>query len=177
MRNLIEFVTYAEPNVEMAQQMVIAWLDGFICGVRPGTIGVTRNRASQFLRWEDIAITREPGGNFNMIITHKWLKGYRDEKLRPLAFSVVGSQYVEDAMFSLPHRLLALAIRRGILRHYKTVDDLLEDSRTKIAFKQSALNQPVVLANSPKVSLNLRCSTSTSCCCRCLCRHGKGCFL
>ncbi|SMR48162.1 unnamed protein product [Zymoseptoria tritici ST99CH_1E4] len=150
MRNLIEYITYAEANVEMAQQMVIAWLDGFICGVRPGSIGASQGRMDQYLRWEDIEIFRDTDGNFRMVITHKWLKGYRDEKLRPLRFSVTGPQNVEDSLFSLPHRLLALALRRGFLAHYDTVDELLKDTRTKITFKPMAMKQPVVLANSPK---------------------------
>lgn len=150
-KNLIEFVTYSDANVENAQQMVIAWLDSFICGVRPGTIAVSKNRLDQFLRWEDIDISRTADGNFQVIITHKWLKGYREERLKPLRFRVSGPQHAEDVMFSLPHRLVALALRRGILHDFRTVEELLESTKIKITIAPTALSDPVILASSAKV--------------------------
>ncbi|EME43751.1 hypothetical protein DOTSEDRAFT_23880 [Dothistroma septosporum NZE10] len=148
--NLIEFVTYADGNVAMSQQMVIAWLLGFVCGVRPGTIAEAKLRSGQYLRWEDIILKRTPTGNLEAIITFKWLKGWRDERLKPLRFTCTGPSFAEDVMYSIPHRLLALAFRHGYVKDFEDVDELFASSKTKINFKPDIQKRPVICAAKSK---------------------------
>lgn len=75
---LIEFDMYATPNPDVSQQQHLAWLLGFVCGVRPGSIAVARTRDGQFLQWKDVQIYRAGGRdsmNFQAKVTFRWLKG------------------------------------------------------------------------------------------------------
>ncbi|KAK3487011.1 hypothetical protein B0T13DRAFT_515512 [Neurospora crassa] len=52
-----------------------------------------------------------------------------------------------DIMFlSIPHqRLLVIALRRGILKHYGSIDELLDGDRRNIIIKEGYLNDSVCL--------------------------------
>lgn len=151
MINLLEHDQYTSYNAENAQQQHVAWLLSYLCGVRPGTIGAARFYPDQCLQWKDINIKRVGKGNFSLKIMFRFLKGYRNENMKPLRFTIAAPAFAEDVAYSLGHRLLALAIRRGYLADYETLHNLLEDDKINIAFKAAALNRPVVCASSPKV--------------------------
>lgn len=56
-------------------------------------------------------------------------------------------------MYSIPHRIMAIALRRGLLEDYQDLDSALdsgEGALTNIRIKQEALELPVVLAAEPK---------------------------
>lgn len=48
---LIEHDMYNSIDSSVSQQQHLCWLLGFVCGVRPGTIGTARNHPDQFLTW------------------------------------------------------------------------------------------------------------------------------
>lgn len=120
-------------------------------GVRPGTIGYARNYKTQYLSWKDVKIKRTENSNFGVQVIFKYLKGYRNENLKPLRFTIAPPTCADDIPYSLGHRLLALALRRNYLRDYTTVDALLSDNKVNIAFKPKILDRPVVCASTPKV--------------------------
>lgn len=150
---LIEHDMYVTIAPDVAQQHHLAWLLGFVCGVRPGTIGFARNRKDQFLQWKDITITRSgnPSAmNFQVKVRFRWLKGYREEQRKSLLFTVAGPRTPEDVMYSIPHRLLAILLRRDLLQDYSDLTQLLGDNKRLIKIKDSALDLPVVCAVEPK---------------------------
>lgn len=70
-----------------------------------------------------------------------------------LEFNCLGPRTVEEVMYSIPHRILAIALRRGILADYDDLDSLLKygkDALININFKEEALELPVILAAMPK---------------------------
>ncbi|PSK51867.1 hypothetical protein B9Z65_3134 [Elsinoe australis] len=53
----------------------------------------------------------------------------------------------QDVTFSIPHRLLAILIRRKMLSDHTTAASFLSGTEQRIAIKQSALSLPVVCAD------------------------------
>lgn len=144
---------YTTSAADVAQQHHLAWLLGFVCGVRPGSIGTSRLRKEQFLQWKDITITRigpSTSMNFKAKVRFRWLKGYRDEVRKELVFTCHGPMSAEDVMYSIPHRLLGIALRRGLLKDYTSLSDLLGDNKKSIQFIPDAMEFPVICAVEPK---------------------------
>ncbi|KAL8836250.1 MAG: hypothetical protein Q9176_006399 [Flavoplaca citrina] len=54
---------------------------------------------------------------------------------------------------SLPHRLLVILVRRGFLRDYTSIDELLVGKHVKILIKQEFMEQSVMLKSSPHRTL------------------------
>ena len=77
---LIEHDMWLSQSPAVAEQQHLCWLLGFICGVRPGTIGVSGKRKNEYLQWKDIKITRWQGSNFRVRIIFRYLKGYREDE-------------------------------------------------------------------------------------------------
>ncbi|EGP86319.1 uncharacterized protein MYCGRDRAFT_109711 [Zymoseptoria tritici IPO323] len=150
MINLLEHDQYTSYNAENAQQQHIAWLLAYVCGVRPGTIGAAKFYGNQCLTWGDVHVKRVGPNNFSAKVLFKYLKGYRNENLKPLRFTCAGPRFAEDVAYSLGHRLLALALRRGLLQDYNTVEELCNDDKVNITFKPEARDLPIVFASSPK---------------------------
>jgi hypothetical protein len=151
--SLIEFDHASAISPDNAQQHHIAWLLGFLCGVRPGAIGYSNKRRGHFLQWKDIQISRiGPAGscNFKLTATFRWLKGHHDENRRTLKFSVSGPSTIEDVMYSLPHRILAVLIRRRYLRDHHTVRSLIDGQEVQIHIKHEAMLLPVICQAGPK---------------------------
>lgn len=70
--------------------------------------------------------------------------------MKPLTFTCNGPQDPEDVMFSIPHRILAILIDRNYLADYASMNELLNDNKFNIKIKDSAKDQPVVLATGAK---------------------------
>ena len=55
------------------------------------------------------------------------------------------SDAADTVFLSVPHRLLAIALRRGLLKSYRTVDELFEGNTRQIAVKDEHLDSPILL--------------------------------
>lgn len=156
---LIEHDSASTVAPDVAQQQHLCWLLGYVCGVRPGSIGYSRKRTDQYLQWQDIVMTRTgpaASHNFKVQVTFRWLKGYRDEVRRSLVFTCNGPSQTEDVMFSLPHRFLGIMLSRGILADHDPSESLLSGTDIHIGIKEEAAALPVVCASVPKgVGLDL----------------------
>jgi len=164
---LIEYDTTFTISRAVSEQHQLCWLLGFVCGVRPGSIGTSRHRKDQFLQVQDIQIKRSGGPyNFQATITFRWLKGYRDENRKryvnskrssiyilipnSLVFTCGGPSTPDEVIYSIPHRLLALLLRRGYLQDHDSVDSLLSGTEVSIATKESAQDKPIVATAMPQ---------------------------
>ncbi|RKK86501.1 hypothetical protein BFJ71_g13743 [Fusarium oxysporum] len=143
----------------------LAWCIGRICAVRPGSLARSDNKPANspqkpFLIWKDIELSRdEQHGKFSARLHFRNLKtNYEDpEKSRgktvqasTLTCIIKSPQNTENMVFSVPHRLLTMAVRRGILDGIETLDQLFSSEAKYISIKPEFLDKPVFLAASPR---------------------------
>lgn len=145
LRQLIEHDMCTTWCIENAEQHHLAWCLGRVLALRPGSIGSSKFAPEAHLTWNDVKITREEdNGKFVARITIRFVKQSSDPEKAPgsyqmvrnsmksyLQFNVRCPTNVENMIFSVPHRLLVIALRRGVLRDLTTIDELMEsDART-----------------------------------------------
>ncbi|KAM0200381.1 hypothetical protein ACHAPI_002806 [Fusarium lateritium] len=165
LRQLIDIDMITTPEISVAELHHLAWCIGRVCAVRPGSLARSDHRKADaidkpFLTWGDIELSRDSeDGKFTAKITIRNLKtNYEDpEKARKkgsapskLKCIIKSPQITSNLIFSVPHRLLIIAIRRGILDGIETLDQLLSSELQYITIRQEFLNQPVFLAAGPR---------------------------
>ncbi|KAK5702459.1 hypothetical protein LTR17_022292 [Elasticomyces elasticus] len=144
-------------NMEIAECHHLAWNLAYVCGIRPGAIGWHRGRPNSFLRWEHISIRRSVSDSkkFVLDLTLPFMKGHQDlDKLEDghdgsLELTLEPPNNPDNIPICPTYRLLVIAIRRGLLKSYTTVDQLLNGKGEKIIFKPEALTQPIFFATKP----------------------------
>lgn len=126
--------------IELAEMHHLAWCVGRVCAIRPGSLGYNpKNKNSlrhkKYLTWRDVKIFRGvEKAEFVADFTFRILKtnsedpeeGNNDDRPpRPLQCRVLSPKKNENVIFSVPHRLLVIALRRGIIDGISTIDELL----------------------------------------------------
>lgn len=160
---LIDLDTRGTANIALAEGHHLAWLLGRCCALRPGAIGTTpidvrdKQIPFPFLRFGNFSVTRGPPGHFDVVLEIRNLKitservaeetGYHTKAVK---FYIKSPQNQHNLMLSIPHRFLVLALRRGALEDYTTVNDLLAGDKREIRIKKEFLDRPVVVAGSPR---------------------------
>ena len=139
----------------------LAWCIGRVCAVRPGSLGYNpKNKDSisrkKFLTWRDVKIFRGTAdGEFVADFTFRVLKtnsedpeeGNKDDRPpRPLQCRVLSPKKNENVIFSVPHRLLVIALRRGIIDGISTIDELLAGRTLNVQACSPSLRQ-LICAN------------------------------
>lgn len=148
----------SQPIVRIAhmEQQHLAWIFGCLCGIRPGSLGSHPDDESRHLRWNDITIRREITsdggfeGRFTACCVFRYLKDRNTTVRKPSRFqqlrlTVRSARSPDHIPFSLPHRLLTILIRRGLLRDYTTVEELFNGQDVNVIIKPEGLDQPVLL--------------------------------
>jgi hypothetical protein len=134
------------PSIEVAEGHHLAWCIGRVCSVRPGSIAPSRlggkTEKKLFLTWRDIVLTRgDKKGNCRVEITFRSLKTTLEDpdtalntnkRQESLQCNVMPPQATETLIFSIPHRLLVIALRRGILAGIDSLDSLFDGDRLNI---------------------------------------------
>lgn len=117
MRQLIDHDALNTACPENAEQHHVIWCIGHQTAVCAGSIGDNADRKGKYLRWRDIDLSHEGGnrgcGRFKAVIRFNYLKANRDDPAhthRNLECHL-GSPNNDDIVFSVPHRLLVIAIR------------------------------------------------------------------
>ncbi|ETS79940.1 hypothetical protein PFICI_07469 [Pestalotiopsis fici W106-1] len=72
------------------------------------------------------------------------------ENLRTIKAPTPSPTSYDHLIFSIPHRLLTIALRRGILVDYSSLDDLLNSDDHQIRIKRAAFDQPVIRGSVPR---------------------------
>lgn len=172
LRQLIDFDMTTSLHMEAAEVHHLAWCIGRMCAVRPGSLGWSGTKEIAFknapshgppyLVWKDVEITKVAGGDkamFQVQLTIRNLKtNFTDpekamtkSKLRSsLVFNILPPKKSSNLTFSIPHRLLAIGIRRGIFRDISSIDDLFALERHAVNVKEAHLMDPILLAGKPK---------------------------
>ncbi|KJX98468.1 hypothetical protein TI39_contig411g00017 [Zymoseptoria brevis] len=160
LRVLKDFVMSTSRDIEYAEQHLAAWDIARLTACRPGSIC----KSGQFaratpLRWIDIEFQRDgESGRFKLII-HFWnlaIKKPEDQE-RPEAERSSDARHVElpspepaNLTFSAAHRLLVIAIRRGILQDIDTIEDLMAYTGKNIKIKPEFREDYLFYRGKPK---------------------------
>ncbi|KAK7981593.1 hypothetical protein PG988_003831 [Apiospora saccharicola] len=164
LRQLIDHDLATTPCIALAESHQLAWLLMRVCCVRPGSIGWSNQERLElglYLKWSDIQIFRDSESEFKFTarITFRSLKTNSQDPERAqkkavdermLICNVKSPENTDALYFSIPHRLLVMALRRKLLRDVETMEQLVECEFKRIAFKPEALNKPVVCAATPR---------------------------
>lgn len=142
----------SSPSIEVAECHHLAWCIGRICAVRPGSLARSDNKPvdspqKPFLTWNDIELSRdESNGKFSARLYFRNLKtNYEDPQksmgktaqASALTCIIKSPQNTENIVFSVPHRLLTIAIRRGILDGIETLDQLFSSTAKYISVRDT----------------------------------------
>lgn len=137
---LIDFDMEQTRCIQLAECHHLAWCLGRICAVRPGSIGhgpQDKNNLinGQFLKWRDIEVFRNGRkGEFFVDVTFRVVKTNQADPeegnnsrspQRPIRCRVMPPKCTENLIFSVPHRLLVIALRRGAIEGIETLEELL----------------------------------------------------
>ncbi|KAK3717424.1 hypothetical protein LTR37_005814 [Vermiconidia calcicola] len=155
---LIDQDTAATSNILVAESHHLAWILACICGLRPGAIGRSRFRPNSYLRWEHIAITREPSDKhkFLLKLTLPFMKGFQDmSRLEQggdgsMELTINPPENPDNIPICPTHRFIIIALRRGLLKSYTTFQELLEDDRVNILIKDEKRGDFIFPAVKPR---------------------------
>lgn len=144
---LIDFDMQMTRCFPLAESHHLAWCIGRICAVRPGSLGHGPQDKSnlangQFLRWGDIEVFRNGSrGEFIADITFRVVKTNQADPeegnnsrspQRPIRCRVMPPKSNDNLVFSVPHRLLVIALRRGAIEGVTTLEELLTGNGVNI---------------------------------------------
>lgn len=139
LRQMVDMDMQNPKSWEVTEQHHLAWMIGRVCAVRPGSIALTDHSAARLARrgylcWGDFSIVRgEKKGEFITDIAFREMKTQNNDMdkaakrsgiEKPLRARIMSPQQISNIMFSVAHRILALALRRGIINGIDTLDDL-----------------------------------------------------
>ena len=139
-------------SVELSEQHQVIWCIARQTAVRPGSIGWVATRRENYLRWENVRFENLSEGRFLCIISFENLKTNYDDPEKGEARTLVchlDSPNAENIVFSVPHRLLTLALRRKLLAGIGSVEELLSTRQANIRIKQQNRKDPVFYAGIP----------------------------
>ena len=140
LRQLIDMDMISTPSIGVAEGHHLAWCIGRVCSVRPGSIGPSgkgdKLKKGLYLTWRDAIITRGKNkGEFSAQIIFRSVKTNSDDPEKAeksgaggkvLTCNVLPPQRADNLVFSVPHRLLVIALRRDILVGIESLDELLD---------------------------------------------------
>lgn len=145
LRQLIDHDLVTTPNIAVAEGHELAWCLMRVCCVRPGSIGWSdkeKEADKMYLLWRDIVITRGGDkGDFVCMVTFRSLKTNvgdpqrgmdKSAALSTLRVKILAPAKTEDLIFSIPHRLLVIALRRNLIVDTPDLDTLLNGTQNEI---------------------------------------------
>ncbi|KAK4543512.1 hypothetical protein LTR36_005407 [Oleoguttula mirabilis] len=160
LRQPLDFEAIYNGSIELSEQHQLLWCIGRITALRPGSLcpsgPYTRDQA---ITWRDLdfEVGDEPG-KFTVRITLDHLDIKRTEGVvtapdapsdEPVPLRL-DSPESHNLVFSPAHRLLVIALRRGILEGIESLDDLFDSTLQYVSVKEDCLDQTVFYRGVPK---------------------------
>lgn len=152
---------------EAALQEVTLYLVFWYLGIRPGSLLPTSSY-SFYLTWKQIKVrtiyvdgTGKDKGQkvlygFFVLITINAFRGYQHLQSLEMEYAVRPTTSKSSWKTDLGIFLMSLALRRGYVKGYTTVDELRYDGPNEIEWTDEALDQPVFLRKSEFRTCNVR---------------------
>jgi len=159
LRQLLDYEMLNNRCIENSEQHQVAWLIGRTTAVRPGTLCRIKDNRNEVLKWKHLEFTREGDGRFMVIINfvNIAIKNSNDpEKSTRISFKCrIKAPTAENMIFSIPHRLLVIALRRKAVlgvdaEGIDAIDDVLSGDLYNIRICPDFMDQPVFLASKPR---------------------------
>lgn len=154
LRRLLELDMARVCAMENAEQHHLAWCLGRALALRPGLIAADPLEATEpHLTWRDIDFEAGGEGHFTATITIRLFKGSRDPERNvggPRTYRIEAPRQPELLIFSILHRALAIALRRGLIEGIDTLDELFAWNQARLRIKAEALDKPLFYAASPR---------------------------
>ncbi|KAK5174470.1 uncharacterized protein LTR77_001550 [Saxophila tyrrhenica] len=155
LRQLFDLEMIYNRSIEFCEQHWAAWTIARATACRPGSICASHDARDPGLKWSDldIRVGDEPG-KFALTIRFQNIQIKRaadPEKALGVGDTFLhvylDSPQPSNLIFSPVHRLLVIALRRGLIEGVESLDDLLKLRRHNITFKESARDQPLFFAS------------------------------
>ncbi|KAF5027811.1 hypothetical protein F66182_81 [Fusarium sp. NRRL 66182] len=146
LRQMIDFDMITTPNISVAEIHHLAWCIGRVCALRPGSLAKTANKRDHDGRFTAKLVIRNLKTNYEDP-EKTWRQGSLNTTVRCI---IKSPQHSTNLIFSIPHRLLIIALRRGVLHGIETLDQLLCTEKKYIAIKEEFLDKPILLAGAPR---------------------------
>ena len=165
---LLAFDADNSANMHNAEQHHLARCIARFCALRPGSLGQPREDRHiaaaeladypDFLVWGDIRLERLQGpGSFMLHLqirnlkTNSLMNGEKATQNTKLNFRIRTPSLADNLLYSIPHRLLVIGLRRGVFDNVADLNDLIHGSQQNILIKPAFLNVAVFLRSSPGV--------------------------
>lgn len=160
LRQLLDFEAVNNRCIELSEQHQVLWCIGRVTALRPGSLCPSgRYARTKPLTWRSLVfIQGTQRGEFHCRLTldHIDIKRSEDTVLAAEAPSVhplvinLTSPEPHNLVFSPAHRLLVIALRRGLLKGISNLDELLSSEFYEIRVSEEHLDDVVFLAGIPK---------------------------
>ncbi|KAM0420799.1 hypothetical protein ACHAPT_011460 [Fusarium lateritium] len=156
---MMDFDMRETPCIELAECHHLAWVIGRVAAVRPGSLAMPSRQGDRhlpYLVWGDLDIQRtNVEGMFYVKMLIRNLKTNSvdpekevDDKTLALSFHSPKGQMTFE--LSAPHRILTIALRRGVLSGIDTLNDLFRGREKNIIIKDEFKDKPVLLKGAPR---------------------------
>ncbi|KAG5759525.1 hypothetical protein H9Q72_012353 [Fusarium xylarioides] len=157
LQNQVKIRTHraSSPNrTRLAECHHLAWVLGRLAALRPGSLGMPDrmgNRHLPYLVWGDLQIERTSTiGVFYVKMTIRNLKTnsidpQKAHSNQVLTISLNSPRGTMTFELSAPHRILTIALRRGVLVGINNLDDLFTQRQRYILIKDEFKDKPVLL--------------------------------
>ena len=153
---LIEQDTKDTMFVPVAEINHAIWCIASATGLRPSSFGPDKSRNElefPFVAWQDLQFTRIrtlKTGHFLVEITIRYIMGNKQKAevnraTKNLVFEVSSPSKAANLLLSVPHRLLVIALRRGVLEGISTVKELVDGQQMHIKIKEEFKETPLFL--------------------------------
>ncbi|KAF4954412.1 hypothetical protein FGADI_5278 [Fusarium gaditjirri] len=151
---MMDFDLRETPCIELAECHHLAWVLSRLAALRPGSLGMPdrmEGRHLPYLVWGDFQIERTSSiGVFYVKMTIRNLKtnSFDPEKAHTnqvLTISLNSPKGTTTFELSAPHRILTIALRRGVLVGIDNLDDLFNQRQRHILIKDEFKEKPVLL--------------------------------
>jgi len=155
LRQLLDHELTSCYSIELSEQHQVIWCIARQTACRPGSIGNDQHRPDQYLIWDDVVFERDKvTKRWNVIISFRHLKiNYDDpEKNRGqlrILHCYLKAPNEDNLIFSVPHRLLTIALRRGLIDGLTTKEEVMASNLQRIKVKQECRHQPVFFRGTP----------------------------
>jgi len=149
-RQLIDHDMVVAACMEVAEQHHLAWCIGRQTAVRAASLAADNFSPDRYVRWRDIEITTTSApGDYKVVLNIIFQKTSHIDpesgQHRDLT-CYLDSPTKDNLIFSIPHRLLVIALRRGLLLDINSLDELLSTDKHHILIKPEHLDDPVFYA-------------------------------
>ncbi|RSL44230.1 hypothetical protein CEP51_016253 [Fusarium floridanum] len=156
---MMDFDLRETPCIELTECHHLAWVIGRVAAVRPGSLAMAKhqgNRHLPYLVWGDLDIQRtDIEGMFYVKMTIRNLKTNsvdpeQEVDNKTLVLSLHSPKGPLTFELSAPHRILTIALRRGVLSGINTIDELFRGQEKNIIIKDEFKDKPVLLKGAPR---------------------------